>query len=65
LTERERQVLDLTAAGLNNQQIGRAMHLSASTVKKHLGELMRKLGATSRTRLVVRAQQLGLFTDPE
>lgn len=62
LTERERQVLDLLAAGLNNGQIGQAMFLSASTVKKHLGDLMEKLDAPSRTGVIARAHELGLLT---
>nr|WP_300142251.1 response regulator transcription factor [Propionicimonas sp.] len=62
LSERERRVLDLVAAGLNNRQIGQAMFLSASTVKSHLSDLMQKLDAPSRTGVVARAHELGLLT---
>ncbi|MGC3995179.1 MAG: response regulator transcription factor [Propionicimonas sp.] len=62
LTERERQVLDLLAAGLNNRQIGQAMFVSASTVKNHLSDLMDKLDAPSRIGVVARAHELGLLT---
>lgn len=62
LSERERQVLDLLAAGLNNRQIGQEMFLSTSTVKGHLSELMQKLDARSRTGVVARAHELGLLS---
>lgn len=65
LTERERQVLDLLAEGLNNRQIAQAMFLSTSTVKTHLRELMRKLDTPSRIGVVRRADDLGLLADPE
>ncbi len=61
LTEREHQVLDLLAGGLNNRQIGQAMFLSGSTVKGHLRGLMAKLGAANRTTVVARAHELGLL----
>jgi DNA-binding NarL/FixJ family response regulator len=61
LSERERHVLDLVAAGLNNRQIGQALFLSASTVKNHVSDLMRTLNAPSRTGVVARAHELGLL----
>lgn len=45
---RERQVLDLVASGLTNQQIAHQLHLSESTVKSHLATSFRKLGVSSR-----------------
>jgi DNA-binding NarL/FixJ family response regulator len=65
LTERERQVLDLLVSGLNNRQIGQAMFVSASTVKKHLSDLMQKLDVPTRTGVIARAHELGLLTHPD
>jgi DNA-binding NarL/FixJ family response regulator len=52
LTERERQVLQLTAEGLANKQIAGALEISENTVKFHLSSLYAKLGVTSRTEAV-------------
>lgn len=52
LTERERQVLQLTAEGLANKQIAAALDISENTVKFHLSSLYAKLGVTSRTEAV-------------
>jgi len=52
LTERERQVLQLTAQGLANKQIAVTLDISENTVKFHLSSLYAKLGVTSRTEAV-------------
>lgn len=52
LTEREREVLQLTAEGLANKQIAAALDISENTVKFHLSSLYAKLGVTSRTEAV-------------
>ena len=52
LTERERQVLQLTAQGLANKQIANSLAISENTVKFHLSSLYAKLGVTSRTEAV-------------
>ncbi len=52
LTEREHQVLQLTAEGLANKQIAAALEISENTVKFHLASLYAKLGVTSRTEAV-------------
>jgi DNA-binding NarL/FixJ family response regulator len=52
LTDRERQVLQLTAQGLANKQIAKALDISDNTVKFHLSSLYAKLGVTSRTEAV-------------
>jgi two-component system NarL family response regulator len=60
LTERERNVLDLMAAGKRNAEI--AMHLSITegTVKTHVNSILGKLGTRSRTEAVTVALACGL-----
>ncbi|HEX2702431.1 MAG TPA: response regulator transcription factor [Solirubrobacteraceae bacterium] len=60
LTPREREVLDLIAAGSTNREIAAALHLSPHTIKEHTSSLYRKLGARNRAEAVQRAQRLGL-----
>jgi len=57
LTPRERDVLRLLATGATNPEIGRALHLSAGTVKNHVSSILRQLGTTDRTRAAVLASQ--------
>jgi DNA-binding NarL/FixJ family response regulator len=52
LTERESQVLQLTAQGLANKQIATSLDISENTVKFHLSSLYAKLGVTSRMEAV-------------
>jgi two-component system, NarL family, response regulator LiaR len=58
LTPREREVLDLLAAGAANKRIARELGISEKTVKTHVGHVLGKLGVTDRTQaalLAVRA----------
>lgn len=55
LTERERDVLGLLAAGLTNQQIADALHIGLTTAKTHVGALYAKSGAVSRVQLAALA----------
>ena len=48
LTGRELEILLLTARGLSNRQISRTLHLSESTVKRHLANIYPKMGVASR-----------------
>jgi DNA-binding CsgD family transcriptional regulator/tetratricopeptide (TPR) repeat protein len=52
LTARERQVLDLIAEGLSNRQISERLFISSKTASVHVSNILRKLGATSRTEAV-------------
>jgi LuxR family maltose regulon positive regulatory protein len=61
LTRREREVLLLLAAGASNQEIAEALVVSQATAKKHVGNVLGKLGAKSRTRAVARARELSLL----
>ena len=56
LSEREREVLQLVAEGLSNQQIAQHLVLSLHTVKLHVKHLLAKLGAANRTQAVAHAR---------
>jgi DNA-binding NarL/FixJ family response regulator len=61
LTERERAVLRLVAAGLSNKQIARSLEISERTVKFHVTSIFRKLDADNRAQAVAQAVQRGLL----
>ncbi|TCK63153.1 response regulator transcription factor [Curtobacterium sp. PhB136] len=61
LTPRELDVLRLVAQGNSNPAIGRALFLSETTVKTHLGHVFEKLGVNDRTRAVTRAMELHIL----
>lgn len=61
LTDRERSVLELMAAGATNPEIAGELHLSKHTIKEHTSSVYRKLGVRNRTEAVQRAQRLGLL----
>jgi two-component system response regulator DesR len=61
LTEREREVLELIAAGSTNREIAERLFLSPHTVKEHTSALYRKLRARNRAEAVQRAQRIGLL----
>ena len=54
-------MLALIAAGKTNGEIAGKLFVSISTVKTHINNLYRKLGARSRTQAVARARELGLL----
>ena len=60
LSQRERQVLEMVAQGLNNQQIGQQLGLSPKTIARHRERIMNKLNMHSRTELVKFAIRTGL-----
>ncbi|HWC42695.1 MAG TPA: LuxR C-terminal-related transcriptional regulator [Actinomycetota bacterium] len=61
LTEQERRVLRLLAAGRSNAEMAAELFVEQSTVKTHLVHLYSKLGVHSRTQAVARARALGLL----
>ena len=60
LTAREREVLDLLAAGRNNHQIADQLSLSAKTVANHISAIFAKLQVADRTQAILRARDAGL-----
>jgi len=62
LTPREREVMGLVVTGLLNKQIGGELDISETTVKKHRGQVMRKMKSDSLAELVTIAARLGLAT---
>jgi DNA-binding NarL/FixJ family response regulator len=64
LTNREREVVALVAAGLSNDEIAAHLVLSPATAKTHVNRAMVKLGARDRAQLVVIAYQSGLVRHP-
>ena len=60
LTGREREVLNLVAAGLSNQLIARQLRLSPKTVSNHLSAIFTKLRTGSRAEAIVLAREAGL-----
>jgi DNA-binding NarL/FixJ family response regulator len=61
LSDREIEVLGLVAVGLPNKGIARELGISEHTVKFHVGTILGKLGAASRTEAVTLAVRGGLL----
>jgi DNA-binding NarL/FixJ family response regulator len=60
LTDREREVLALVAAGLTNEEIAARLVVSPLTAKTHVSRIMTKVGARDRAQLVVAAYESGM-----
>jgi LuxR family maltose regulon positive regulatory protein len=61
LSEREREILGLIAAGYSNQQIADRLVITAGTAKWHVHNVLQKLGVTSRSQASARARESGLL----
>lgn len=59
-TERELDVLRHLAEGLTDKEIADALHLSVTTVRYHVNNLISKTGSSSRTELAVNAVRSGI-----
>jgi DNA-binding NarL/FixJ family response regulator len=64
LTERESDVLRLIALGMANKEIASQMHISETTVKTHVSNILMKLGVPSRTQAALYAVRIGLVPRP-
>lgn len=63
LTDREREVLALVAAGLDNTAISRRLTLSTKTVRNYVAGVLAKLSLRDRAAAIVAAREAGLVPD--
>jgi len=61
LSSREREILACVARGLGDREIAEQLVLSPHTVHRHVANIRRKLGRTSRSAAVAEAARLGLL----
>jgi LuxR family maltose regulon positive regulatory protein len=61
LTEKEREVLGHLAALLTTDEIAGSMFVSVNTVRTHVRNILRKLGASRRNEAVRRAREVGII----
>jgi len=61
LTKREREVLELVAAGYGQREIGVKLSIGTETVRAHLQKVRKRLSATTSTQAVAKAIRLGLL----
>jgi DNA-binding NarL/FixJ family response regulator len=59
LTPREREVLDLLAAGCRNHEIARRLGMSEKTVRNHVSQVLLKLQVPDRTAAALKAREAG------
>ena len=62
LTQRELEVLQSLAEGLNDKQIAERLHISSETSRTHMVNILRKLGLESRLQALVYAVRYGVVT---
>jgi DNA-binding NarL/FixJ family response regulator len=63
LTAREREILDLMAAGASNGEIARKLFISPKTVSNNVSYILGKLQVADRSKAIVRARRSGLGRD--
>jgi LuxR family maltose regulon positive regulatory protein len=64
LSGREREVLQLIAEGLSNQEVAARLYLSLHTVKVHARNIYAKLAVTNRIQAVAKGRALGILSQP-
>ena len=62
LTDRERDVLELIAAGKNNQEIAWELHISDKTVSNYISNISNQWQVADRAQAIVKARSAGLGT---
>lgn len=65
LSQRELEVMQQVVYGLNDRDVGAALHLTVNTVKTHLKEVYQKLGVHNRTRAAIALLLMGLVNPPD
>jgi DNA-binding NarL/FixJ family response regulator len=65
LSARERDILDLIAAGQSNSDIAARLALSEKTVRNNVSAILAKLRVADRSAAIVQARQAGLGADPD
>ncbi len=60
LSEREREVVRLIAAGLSNAEIASSLYLSEATIKSHITRILARLGLRDRVQIAVYAYENGI-----
>lgn len=60
LTEREREILNMIAKGMNNAEISSTLTLSQKTVRNHVSNIFNKLQVADRSQAIIRARDAGL-----
>jgi DNA-binding NarL/FixJ family response regulator len=60
LSDKEKEIFAAVARGLSNHEIAESVFLSESTIKTHVGAILRKLGLRDRVQVVVFAHEHGL-----
>lgn len=60
LTERELEVLDLIARGMNNHEIAGQLHIAVKTVSNHISNIFNKLQVVDRVQAIIKAREAGL-----
>jgi LuxR family transcriptional regulator, maltose regulon positive regulatory protein len=61
LTPQEQRVLQLLAEGASNQEISHQLVIQLSTARKHVANILGKVGAANRTQAIARAREYGLL----
>ncbi|GLZ75840.1 DNA-binding response regulator [Actinorhabdospora filicis] len=61
VTDRELELVRLIARGTTNEEIAERLHITLSTVKTHVGSVMRKIGARNRVEIAAWAWEQGLM----
>lgn len=63
LTDRELEVLRIMTTGVSNAAIAKKLHISESTVKNHIHNMLEKTGCESRTALAIEARVSGIVVN--
>ena len=59
LSARERDVAEFLVEGVSNKEIARALGIEVVTVKRHVGNILRKVGAQNRTQAALCLAEAG------